>query len=150
MSDYTLSYTGEEVNGLLNTVNSNHAAWDSISRASDYVVGIGTSGIWSWRKWASGIAELFGSTTFESGAWASWGSMYYSLNDCGNIPYPFEFIGYPIEQVTLGQATFDLWLIQSTACSKTSTGSYYGGRAASATNTDVDVYVDFYVVGQWK
>ena len=59
MSDYTLSYTGEEVNGLLNTVNSNHAAWDSISQHFDYIINQGTSGIWTFIKYASGIAECW-------------------------------------------------------------------------------------------
>lgn len=140
MSEYTLSYTGEEVDELL----------DIVEQTSDYIVSRGQSGIWTWRKWSSGIAECWGSTTYQSGTWTAWGNIYYTSNNCGNISYPFEFIDPPVEQITLGQASLDLWMIQSTGNSKSATGSYYGGRPATATQTNVDVYVDFYVVGEWK
>lgn len=118
---------------------------------ADYVMEWGKTGIWTWRKYASGLAECWGSTTFDSGSsWPTWGEIYYSTNSSGNIEYPFEFIEPPAEQVTLGQANLDLWLIQSIGNSKTATGSYYGGRSTSANQTNVDIYVDFYVVGEWK
>lgn len=59
MSEYTLSYTGAEVNELLSTVSDNHDAWDSISQAKDYIVDQGTSGIWTYAKYASGVARCW-------------------------------------------------------------------------------------------
>lgn len=46
------------------------------NKLSDYIVEQGTSGIWTWRKWKSGIAECWGIDTL-SGAWSTWGSIYF-------------------------------------------------------------------------
>lgn len=95
MSDYTLSYTGEEVNGLLNTVNSNHAAWDSISHITDYIVAEGESGIWKWQKYANGVAICRGTFSVTAEINISWGSIY----ECSALPqqtFPFTFTETPL------------------------------------------------------
>ena len=43
------------------------------SKAVDYIVEQGTSGIWTHRKWNSGIAECWGRHSFTVTAWAQWG-----------------------------------------------------------------------------
>jgi hypothetical protein len=45
------------------------------SQSVDYIVEQGTSGIWTYRKWNSGIAECWG-YKLTSGTWSSWGSVY--------------------------------------------------------------------------
>lgn len=50
MDDYTLSSTGAQVD----------AAAQQAAATADYVVEQGTSGIWTYRKWNSGIAEIWG------------------------------------------------------------------------------------------
>lgn len=42
---------------------------------ADYVVEQGTSGIWTYRKWNSGIAECWGYKQ-TSGTFSTWGSIY--------------------------------------------------------------------------
>ena len=45
----------------------------------DYIVEQGTSGIWTYRKWASGIAECWGHTPNDSRSiTSSYGNQYYA------------------------------------------------------------------------
>lgn len=63
---------------------------EEIVAAQDYVVESGTSGIWTYRKWNSGLAECWGTyiTTgnYYSGPYAGW---FYGYQV--NVPYPFTF-----------------------------------------------------------
>ena len=40
----------------------------------DYIVDQGTSGIWTYRKYASGIAECWGAKPISASAWSTWGT----------------------------------------------------------------------------
>lgn len=65
---------------------------------TDFVVAEGTSGIWRWRKWYSGVAECWGTNTYSIDVTKTYainsdsskGLIYY-----GNVPtqewYPFAF-----------------------------------------------------------
>ena len=44
----------------------------------DYIVEQGTSGVWFYRKWASGRAECWGTPALQSGVWDGENNMYYS------------------------------------------------------------------------
>ena len=52
---------------------------------TDYIVEEGTSGIWTYRKWNSGIAECWG-TKSENKSISSWGGWYYVRIDGVNYP----------------------------------------------------------------
>lgn len=52
---------------------------------ADYIVEEGTSGIWTYRKWNSGIAECWG-YKLTSGTWSAWGSVY--SHDIPSEAYP--------------------------------------------------------------
>ena len=49
---------------------------------ADYVVEQGTSGIWTYEKWASGKAVCFGKNRTQTDTWVTWGSLYEAN------PYP--------------------------------------------------------------
>lgn len=86
-----LDYDGTDhlIEKIYDAINSGGSA--------DYIVEEGTSGIWTYRKWASGIAECWGTASY-SGSWTAWGSLYaLSFN---NINYPFTFYEVPIVQYT--------------------------------------------------
>ncbi len=74
-----------------------HYVGDAIKNLSvDYIAEEGTSGIWTYRKWSSGIAECWGlhDTTAAS-----------TGNIATAVDYPFEFDssnGYPIVTLTPG------------------------------------------------
>ncbi len=46
------------------------------TNAQDYVVEHGTSGIWTYRKWASGIAECWGTQRHTITSWSGWGNLF--------------------------------------------------------------------------
>lgn len=62
---------------LLGSGNISISGGSSPSDMADYVVSQGTSGIWKYRKWNSGIAECWGIGTCNVTTWTMWGSMYY-------------------------------------------------------------------------
>ena len=51
----------------------------SAVHAVDYVVEQGTEGIWTYRKWNSGIAECCGITPQTTLEYAAWGNVYEAL-----------------------------------------------------------------------
>ena len=152
MSDYTLSYTGEEVNGLLNTVNSNHAAWDSISQVADYIVDQGTSGNWTYRKWNSGVAECWGKFDTTATETTAWGSIYQVYPEFGNISYPFEFISVPHENVMVrmeAMYTAGVEISPINTRTTTKTGKYLAMRGSSC-SSGYGIEYEFYVIGKYK
>lgn len=118
----------------------------------DAVVEVGTSGIWTYRKWASGIAECWGNYVCSSVLCnKSWGQDYYSesytIDD-----YPFTFTSLP--SVTIGIAkTTNSWL---------STLLYGGSGASNSSSGKVsflrptenssvfDATVSVQAIGRWK
>ena len=56
---FRVLYNGKWLDWTYPLVNKNNAN----STAADYVVGEGTSGKWTYRKWASGVAEAWGTVT---------------------------------------------------------------------------------------
>lgn len=46
-------------------------------KAKDYVVEQGTDGIWTYRKWASGVSECWGRIVFLSTGSTAWGNVYW-------------------------------------------------------------------------
>ena len=53
---------------------------------ADYIVEQGTSGIWTYRKWNSGIAECWGEVTARASITDAFGSMYMTVTDYFSWP----------------------------------------------------------------
>jgi hypothetical protein len=73
---------GHKVTGLPTPVGSTDAV--PLGFLQDYIVGQGTSGIWTYRKWSSGFAEL----------WCSLSATYQNGNVLASaeVAYPFAMI----------------------------------------------------------
>ncbi len=114
----------------------------------DYVLEQGTSGIWYYRKWASGRAECWG-TVECTGVTATntWGNAYESTTEYGNVDYPFTFAELPVQQLHVGDsgaAFFVETQLNAQRHTVSNTGKWYFWRPAemsSAVNVNVDVYV---------
>lgn len=63
---------------------------DAIAEQADYIVEQGTSGIWTYRKWNSGIAECWGKATVTP-TWVAYpiSGLYYSSPQ-PTVSYPFN------------------------------------------------------------
>ena len=60
----------------------------------DYIVEQGTNGIWTYRKWNSGIAECWGALNGSANFTRSWAGM--SICDSMNVSFPADlFIATP-------------------------------------------------------
>ena len=54
----------------------------------DYIVEKGTEGIWTWRKWNSGMAECWGVSTVTPTSWNAWGNLYESYPYMASQNFP--------------------------------------------------------------
>ena len=58
---------------------------------ADFVVEQGTSGVWKYRKWNSGIVELWTSSgSIQTPITTAWGVLYLGDNAFPQIDYPFK------------------------------------------------------------
>ena len=73
----------------------------SASNPEDYIVEEGTNGIWTYRKYASGIAECWG--TYSNTISAS------TVSNGNYINYPFTFIAIPCITIGLSAGGADLY-----------------------------------------
>lgn len=111
---------------------------------SDFIESQGTTGIWTWRKWHSGIAECWGATRIKGAN---------SSNKIGKIELPFIFLNnsYNVQgSPTLnGNILSQFWISNAGGnIAKTKSSFEINGKTISVSNYDVEF--DLHVVGRWK
>ena len=117
----------------------------------DYVVERGTSGIWTYRKWASGIAECWGSQSGSADVNNAWGNMYVSKNNIfANLPFVFAEIPNIVTNLTCAGYGAILMVTgeSNSPASKTSTGVYEIARGTST--TALNYKINYSVKGRWE
>ena len=119
------------------------------SGAADFVTEQGTSGIWTYRKWNSGIAECWGSVYEVKDCTSAWGNVYDS-GTATSQPFPSGlFTSAPTLTLTAaGHSTATLQLETSGAVLAERTCNYYYTMPYSATGVQATVY--FQAIGRWK
>lgn len=124
---------------------------------ADYVAEQGSNDFWTWRKWASGIAELWAVSGVDQIAITSaWGSMYYGtwMDLPSNVTarlYPFAFIATPSVSASYSGGDKDAWLISTFGASDdllTRAPAYALARPTTA--TILTPRISYYVVGRYK
>ena len=124
----------------------------------DYIESQGTTGVWTWRKWASGTAELWGVFSADSLAVdTAWGSVYYgtwmhlAVNKSGR-EYPFAFTDTPVVIATPYSPSTDFWLLTDSqnnlGTPQTHAPAYACVLPASATITGPQIH--YHVIGKYK
>lgn len=115
--------------------------------ASDYVVEQGISGIWTYRKWNSGIAECWGRYSASTAISTAWGSIYYGGVSLPN--YPFSFTALPSRHATLDTPGGLAWIVpNSTNTTVSNPGGMFVFSAGS--NASVGCNISVYAIGRWK
>lgn len=119
---------------------------------ADYVVECGTSGIWSYEKWASGKAVCWGQKDYgEVAINNAWGSLYESEKITQELPSDL-FIETPNVQMTIGSCSGGVILERITnldsPISSTSAGGFHFVRPLETTLGYANI--SFYVIGKWK
>ena len=125
------------------------------SGSADFIVEQGTSGYWTYRKWASGLVEMWGSKSFTLNITTSWGNgFYYSGGSDSNyilLSYPSGmFIQTPtcFCQVSSSGASVMVMPTGLNSGGTSSTPAYHAVRSGSFSNCAVQA--EFYVKGFWK
>ena len=129
------------------------------SSGADTIIDHGTTGKWRWRKWASGIAEMW--ATFDTGTLAmtaqTWGALYtaswmgLAANKAARR-YPFAFAENPVVSATPTVGSGNIWLATNT---ENDIGTRLTHAPAYQCVRGSDAIVDspqisYYVVGRYK
>lgn len=125
---------------------------------TDYIAEQGTTGVWTWRKWASGIAELWGVFSVDALAVdTAWRSVYYgtwmhlTVNKNGR-EYPFIFTDTPVVIATPYSPSTDFWLLtdstNNVGTPQTHAPAYACVLPASA--TIIGPQIHYHVIGKYK
>lgn len=112
--------------------------------AADYVVAQGEDGYVSWRKWNSGLAEVWMAREATVDIQTAWGAVYY--DGLLGTNYPFEFAEVPDEWVTVHGGGGNCWAIANMNTATTSHDCYI----VSPTKGTYTVWVEYYAVGRWQ
>ncbi len=146
---YSPSMTPDEINNFLQNLNQNFRG------SVDWIVEQGASGMWIYRKWASGIAECWGRYTASnisiSAAWGTEKNAYST--SLGSLTYPFTFIDTPISQITDATSSGRGWFIRNSDNeSNSSTGTIYiiAPTQYTGTNAISTVTINIYAIGRWQ
>ena len=167
ITEYTFVFSGKTSVG--NSVESGSSYNTSDGGASgsgsggaagaDYIIAQGTTGVWTWRKWASGIAEMWGIFSADTLAVDNaWHNVYYgtwmglAANKAGR-KYPFDFVAAPAVTATPYSTTSaDFWLLTDSAnnigTALTHAPAYACVLPASATITGPQIH--YHVIGKYK
>lgn len=86
-------YIGMELGTLSTTLSEALGIGETSSTSGggsglDYIIEEGTEGIWTWRKWASGVAECWGTMIQNITSWNAWGSLYEGIASTHTATYP--------------------------------------------------------------
>lgn len=112
--------------------------------AVDLVVEQGTSGIWTYRKWSSGIAECWGTYNTGSITFSAFGNIYAGQKVM-DLPFPFSFTSVPTITATCSLSNW-LWVVYVRA-TESQINSIRFAKASSQAETQT---VALYVIGNWK
>lgn len=127
------------------------------SSGADTIIDQGTTGKWTWRKWASGIAEMWAKfDTDKLTIGEAWGSIYFGtwMRLAVNVSarqYPFSFTEEPTVTASYMGGSGDAWLISLFSAAdnlKTSAPAYALARPNQGTISAPRIA--YYVIGKYK
>lgn len=157
----TLGWAGKTLTGAVALGVSRSASGTPASGeiGADYVIAQGKTGAWTWRKWSSGVAEMwavFGTDTLAMTA-QTWGDLYtaswmgMAINKSAR-QYPFAFVDQPVVTATPIADGANFWCATNTendtGTSLTHAPAYQCVRASDATLSTPRIA--YYVVGKYK
>lgn len=124
--------------------------------SADYIVEEGTATVgvitWTYRKWASGLAECFGSHTKTHAITQAWGGVFYESDNTYFFTYPANlFISPPKVFASVTDSSGTCWLMDygsGNVGTKTRTPSFAFGRGTS--NADIQLSLNVEAKGLWK
>ena len=130
-------------------IGSSSGSGSSSGGGGSDITEIGVSGIWTYRKWRSGIAECWGTQTITTAtATSPWGSAYYGTLT-SSLTFPADlFTGKPEILVSLQSANGRFWATHGNDATATSVGTIFN-LAPQAYPTASTVTLGIYAIGMW-
>lgn len=129
------------------TVGGVSATW--VKDAKDHIIEQGTNGIWTYRKWNSGIAECWGIHPVDScDISTAWGYLFESAAGF-RVDFPSGlFINTPVANISVQESTAGLLSLELlNGTSKDSTCTIYPTRATPGV---VSLKIAVQATGKWK
>lgn len=117
-------------------------------RTKDYIVDQGVYGIWTYRKWNSGIAECWGHYNYSVNVNSANGSLYSTWCDLPNLPFTFKTL--QSRSLTEGQQSrYAHWICGDSigTASVSSAGKCY---IYSTTKGTMGGSISIEIKGTWK
>lgn len=136
-------------------INANGGLTIANSPVNDHVIAQGRSGIWTYRKWQSGFAECWCTTSNNVITDTKWGNVYYSKGRQGGYTLPFTFVttgdyqDNPQGIVTLQSNSGNYWFQVSDACTTTNAPMGYV-MCPVVPESALSILITFYVRGRWR
>lgn len=112
-------------------------------KIADFVYEEGTSGVWTYRKWHSGVYECWTRLELNIAIDAAWGQIFYKGITALN--YPVTFTAAPFEHANADGGDGYFWLGGNGRPTTTTTGTYSLYRPTSSASAKF--YIDYYVRG---
>ena len=124
------------------TGKSVHLSQHSVSH--DYIVAQGTSGIWFYRKWNSGLAEFWGGKEIKG-----IGSVTAPAVD---FPFPLTSLLYKGASAIYSSGQKGVYVLSGTGASigLANTGVYVLNQDIKDNNTTTVAFIEYNVKGMWK
>lgn len=159
-SSMTIGWGKKSLTGSVSSSGSRSTSTSSGgSSSADTIIDQGTTGKWTWRKWSSGVAEMwavFGTDELAMTA-QTWGALYTAswMGLAANKSarqYPFSFVAQPVVTATPIAGGANFWCATNTendtGTSLTHAPAYQCVRASDATLKNPRI--SYYVVGRYK
>lgn len=159
-SSMTIGWGKKSLTGSVSSSGGRSASTSSGgSSGADTIIDQGTTGKWAWRKWASGIAEMWANIDSDSLSMTAqtWGPLYTAswMGLAANKKareYPFAFIENPVVSATPTVTSGNIWLATNTendiGTRLTHAPAYQCVRANDAIVKAPQI--SYYVVGRYK
>lgn len=159
-SSMTIGWGKKSLTGSVSSSGSRSTSTSSGgSSSADTIIDQGTTGKWTWRKWSSGVAEMwavFGTDELAMTA-QTWGALYTAswMGLAANKSarqYPFSFAAQPVVTATPIAGGANFWCATNTendtGTPLTHAPAYQLVRASDATVRNPQI--SYYVVGRYK
>lgn len=157
-SSMTIGWGKKSLTGSVSSSGSRStSASPGGSSSADVIIDQGTTGKWTWRKWASGIAEMWAKfDTDKLTIDEAWGALYFGtwMRLAANVSarqYPFSFTEEPTVTASYMGGSGDAWLISLFSAAdnlKTSAPAYALARPNQGTISAPRIA--YYVIGKYK
>jgi hypothetical protein len=148
--DFHHSGKGVAFGKVAESENTLDVAWDIKCKGStilDFVVEQGTNGLWTYRKWYSGIAECWGAYLSSNVNVAENNYSGFCYSKPIYIDLPFAFTSVSDFQAN-GGSNDRINFVRQFGASNTNVAFVVCGHQADATSTYISVYLS--VKGEWK